>query len=54
MVVTGVDTPTPKLGGEPWEEKGKKKKRKCEEEGVWRGKECGEEEDKKKKENRED
>ena len=33
MVVTSVDTPTPKSGCEPWEEKGKnKKKKKCEEE----------------------
>ena len=43
MVVTGVDTPTHKLGGEPWEEKGKKKKKKkCEEEETRRGKERAE------------
>ena len=45
MVVTGVDTPTPKSGGEPREEKRKKKK--CQEEKALRGKERGEEEDKK-------
>ena len=47
IVVTGVETLTPKSGGEPREEKRKKrKKKKCEEEKALRGKERGEEEDK--------
>ena len=49
VVVTGVDTLTPKSRGEPQEEKRKKKKKKkkCEEEENRKGKKPGEEEDKK-------